>query len=571
MKVRIQHRTTYRYDTPALLGPHVVRLRPAPHTRTPLLSYALHVTPDDATVGWKQNPWGSREARIGFPAERPVEELTLLVDAAFDVRPVNPFDFFVDDDARELPFAYDPALARELAPFLRGADLDATPRLKDFVASVPLEGLSVDYLVRLNQAVASEVAYVIRNEPGVFTPEETLEKGRGSCRDSAQLLVAVLRARGLAARFVSGYLIQLTDEGNIPDVAKGVSMDVVDLHAWAEVYLPGAGWIGLDGTSGLLCGEGHIPLAYASSPELAAPVSGTSSEPSTGFEFEMTVERLGHEPRPRKPYEEGTWRDILRAGEQVDAHLAGQGIRLTCGGEPTWTSREHPALPEWNTEALGETKSAQGLRLAHELRERFGEGTLFLQRMGKQYPGESLPRWAIDLIWRVDGVPIWRDPKLLEERIPRSAGAAQRAIGADDAHDFLEKLAKLLDVPRELVPAFEDPWHFIEQEARLPEDVDPLELDLDDDEERRRLARVLQRGLGRPVGWVLPVGKELGRWVGAKWSFRREKCFLVPGDSPVGLRLPLDQLGVSPSASLPADVTRVRDEDPLDFDPEGWS
>lgn len=567
MKVRIKHQTVYRYDEPALLGPHVVRLRPADHARTPLLSYNLAIHPEDAEVRWKHNPWGTKEARVSFPAERGIEQFELTVDASFDIHPVNPFDFFVDDEARFLPFEYDPSVARELAPFLRAELGERTER---FVASVPFEGNTVDYLVKLNQSVASEVSYVIRMDPGVQTPEQTLEVGKGSCRDSAQLLVAALRGRGLAARFVSGYLIQLADEGNIPDLAKGVAADVVDLHAWCEVYVPGAGWIGLDGTSGLLCGEGHVPLAFASDPELAAPVSGSASRPADSFDFSMEIERLGHEPRPRRPYEEPAWAAILDAGETVDAALDELGLRLTCGGEPTWTSREAPGKPEWKTEALGGTKWSQGLRFARELRKRFGEGSVVLQRMGKQYPGESLPRWAIDILWRVDGVPIWRDADRLALGSLRSVGAAQRAPGPDDAERFAEALCGLLDVPPALVPAFEDPWHFVKEEALLPADVDPLEYDLDDDEDRRRLAQVLDRGLSNPVGYALPLGREGGRWVGDEWTFRRERLYLVPGDSPMGLRLPLEQLRGGSWSPWYADQTEIAEDDPVDFDPEQW-
>ncbi len=567
MKVRIRHRTVYEYDTPALLGPHVVRLRPADHARTALLSYNLAVAPEGAEVRWKHNPWGAKEARVSFPAERPVGVLAFTVDAAFDVNPVNPFDFFVDDDAKEVPFAYAPEVEKELAPFL-GVEADAT--LDAFVEGVPFEGDTVSYLVAMNQAVARRIQYVIRMDPGVWTPSETLTNGRGSCRDSALLLVAAFRRRGLAARFVSGYLVQLADEGNIPDLAKGVASDVVDLHAWCEVYVPGGGWIGLDGTSGLLTGEGHIPLAFASDPALAAPVTGTSSEAATRFGFEMTIERLGHEPRPRRPYEDSTWQEVLSAGAAVDRALADEGLRLTCGGEPTWTSREAPHLPEWKTEALGESKRLAGLRFAEELRRRFGDGSVVLQRMGKQYPGESLPRWAIDILWRVDGTPIWRDPSRLALGPLKHVGAAQRAPGPTDAERFGEALAALLDVPSALVPGYEDPWHFLELEARLPPDVDPHALDLDDEEDRRRLARVLERGLGEPVGYALPLGREAGRWLGDAWTFRRERLYLVPGDSPMGLRLPLGELATGGWTPWYADATLVDADDALAFDPESW-
>src|SRR6185295_1999078 len=177
---------------------------------------------------------------------------------------------------------------------------------------------------RVNQAVR----YIIREEPGIWTPEETLEAGRGSCRDSAVLLIAALRSRGLAARFVSGYLVQLTDEGMIPDAPRGVGRDVVDLHAWAEVYLPGAGWVGLDATSGLLCGEGHIPLACTAYPPAAAPIDGTSDVLASEVSFEMAVGRLGHEARPTAPYTEEVWQELLASGDRADEALLSRAIKL---------------------------------------------------------------------------------------------------------------------------------------------------------------------------------------------------------------------------------------------------
>lgn len=426
-------------------------------------------------------------------------------------------------------------------------------RLARFVDEVPLEGYTVDCLVALNQAVAHRVGYVIRNEPGIQTSEETLELGRGSCRDSALLLCDVLRSRGLAARFVSGYLIQLRDEGIVPDEAKGVSFDVVDLHAWAEVYLPGAGWIGLDGTSGLLCGEGHIPLASVVDPKLAAPISGTSSEAVEHFSFSMVVQRIGHEPSPRTPYADDEWEGIAAAGDRVDRVLKDAGIGLTCGGEPTWTSRLHPDEPEWNTEAQGPTKWAQGLVFARELRERLGIGTVVMHRFGKHYPGESLPRWALHLIWRDDGVPIWRDPSSLTlsenavgAQTAQATQAERSAAAPAQEHEAAlalgKEVASRLGVEPNLVPGFEDPWRFIREEQDLPVDIDPFEADLDDPEERQRLARALERGLGQPVGYALPIQQCDAQWMTGAWTFRRGRMFLVPGDSPMGLRLPLERL-----------------------------
>ncbi len=559
MRVRIRHETRYRYAEPVLFGPHQIRLRPAEHTRARVLSYNLAYSPN-AEIRWQQDPWGNRVARLTFPAGAQAAELAIVVDAAFEIRPVNPFDFFVDDRCRELPFEYPDGLARELSPFLAAAHGDPGPRLARWLEELPPKGYVTDHLVAMNSRVAADVRYVIRNEPGIQSSEETLERRRGSCRDSALLLCDALRAQGFAARFVSGYLVQLADEGNVPDEAKGVLADVVDLHAWCEVYVPGAGWVGLDGTSGLLVGEGHVPLACTVGPDLAAPVDGTASAPATAFEFAMSVERLGHEPRPRKPYTDEEWARLRAAGDAIDARVRGAGLRLTMGGEPTWTSRAHAREPEWNEAALGPTKWTAGLALGRELAERLGHGALTMARLGKLYPGESLPRWTLHLVWRADGQPVWRDPARLDLAAPRE-GLGPEADAAPDRLEscrrFAVEIAARIGVAPAIVAGYEDPWVAIVRELDLPDDVDPLAADLDDPEERRTLARVLGRGLGAPVGFALPVAREAGRWRTDTWTFRRRHMFLLSGDSPMGLRLPLSRLGGEAAPIFERDTTTV--------------
>lgn len=530
----------------------------------------------EGLIHWQQDPWANRVARVTFEGIS-LRSFVVRVDAAFDLRPLNPFDFFTDDRCKTVPFVYPDGLERELAPF-RQAGPPSEP-LADFLESVPYRGSTIDYLVALNRSVADRVRYIIRNEPGIQTSEETLRIGSGSCRDSAVLLVDALRARGLAARFVSGYLIQLRDDGNIPGERKGVSRDVIDLHAWAEVYLPGAGWVGLDGTSGLLTGEGHIPLASAIQPELAAAISGTASLAAERFLFSMDVERLTHEPTARHPYTDAQWESVLRAGDAADAALDRAGVVLTSGGEPTWTSRAHPEQPEWETEALGETKLAAGLAMAAELQERLGQGALVLRSSGKQYPGESLPRWALRILFRRDGVPIWHDPSLqavlsdgLSDGLSVRPGPAEPpadtvalSVDAPKVTTFRKQLVEHLAVEDCWVAGYEDPWHFARHEQDLPADLDVRSLQDAPDEARRRLASTLRRGLSRPVGYVLPLQWWAGRFITSRWAFRGDQMFLVPGDSPMGLRLPLDRLpGRSP---LLPEVDPVYFEQPLRYAP----
>jgi uncharacterized protein (DUF2126 family) len=541
LRLLLQHRSSYLYPRPAALGPHLIRLRPAPHAKATIETYSLRV-PEQGLLHWQQDPSGNRVARLTFLDGVRIDRLDIDVEMAVDIRPVNPFDFYLDHQAQTTPFTYPDAARRDLLPFFESDDpsMRGGPLLDRFLAELPREGPTVPLVVELNRLVNERTRYVIREEAGIWTPEQTLREGRGSCRDSALLLIAALRSRGFAARFVSGYLIQLVDEGMIPNAPKGVGRDVVDLHAWAEVFLPGAGWIGLDATSGLLCGEGHIPLACTAFPALAAPLEGTSDAPASEVSFSMKIGRLGHEPRPTTPYEEPVWQALIDAGARADQRLAAQTITLTMGGEPTFNARDHAELPEWNEAALGPSKWEHGLRLVAELEKRLAPGAAVLHRMGKHYPGESLPRWAMEICARRDGSPLWTtlDPE---------PGAA--AIDPEQqAKTLAEAIARELELEGFLQPAFEDPWRFLQDEASLPVEVDPLRADLDDPEERRRLARVLDRGLGREAGFVLPLRRDGERWCSERWSFRRGHLFLVPGDSPIGLRLPLRQLS---AAELP--------------------
>jgi uncharacterized protein (DUF2126 family) len=545
VRLLLQHLSQYVYPRPAALGPQIIRLRPATHARAEIESYSLQIE-QPCSIHWQQDPQGNRIAYVTFREGVRVPRLDIKVEIALDIRPINPFDFYLEDRAQTVPFAYPAAMQRDLAPFLGLDDpfFQGGPLLQRFLADLPREGKAVPLLVELNRLVNARIRYVIREEAGLFSPEQTLAEGRGSCRDSAVLLIAALRSRGLAARFVSGYLVQLKDEGMIPNAPRGVGRDVVDLHAWAEVYLPGAGWIGLDATSGLLCGEGHIPLVCTAYPPFAAPLEGTSDVPAGEVSFEMKVGRLGHEPRPTQPYEEPVWQALLAAGDELDGRLARLGLSLTMGGEPTFNSRDHADKPEWNTEALGPTKWSQGMELARELKKRLSPGAVILHRAGKLYPGESLPRWALEIIGRSDGQALVSEPEepavnAVSEGAPGPAASPSAPPTLADARAVARAIAERLGLGSFVELAFEDPWRFLQDEANLPVDVDPLKAALEDPEERRRLARVLGQGLNREVGFVLPLSRSGGAWVSERWVFRRGHLFLLPGDSSIGLRLPL--------------------------------
>ncbi|MCK6424691.1 MAG: transglutaminase family protein [Burkholderiaceae bacterium] len=539
--VALHHVTHYQYDRRVGLSPQVVRLRPAPHCRTPILSYSLRVEPEGHFINWQQDPFSNYLARLVFP--EPTTEFKVTVDLVAEMAVYNPFDFFLEPGAQNFPFAYEAGLKEELAPYLLPAP--ATPRLQAFLDSIPREEVrTIDFLVALNQRLQREIAYTIRLEPGVQTPEETLTKASGSCRDTGWLLVEALRHLGLAARFVSGYLIQLKADVKALDGPSGTEVDFTDLHAWCEVYLPGAGWIGLDPTSGLLAGEGHIPVACTPQPSSAAPITGAVDECEVQFGHAMEITRIWESPRVTQPYTEDQWREVLALGAAVDRDLVAGDVRLTMGGEPTFVSVDDRDGAEWNTDALGPTKRVYAQDLVQRLRDHYGAGGFLHFGQGKWYPGEQLPRWALSIFWREDGQPCWHDPSLFADERER------HGYTAEDAKRFITRLSSKLGLTDEyLQTGYEDTWYYLWRERRLPVNVDPFDSRLDDELERTRLRRVFKQGLDAEVGYVLPLKREHdgpglagARWVTGPWFFRDERMYLFPGDSPMGYRLPLDSL-----------------------------
>ncbi|RPH46209.1 MAG: transglutaminase family protein [Burkholderiales bacterium] len=554
--VALNHVSHYAYDRPVALGPQVVRLRPAPHSRTRILSYSMRVEPAQHFLNWQQDPQSNWLARLVFP-ER-TRELRIEIDLVAEMAVFNPFDFFLEPYAERFPFEYDAAQRHELEPYL--VRTEATPAFARRLAAVPREPMqTIDFLVALNQRLQEEVAYLIRMEPGVQTPEQTLVNGSGSCRDSAWLLVQLLRHLGLAARFVSGYLIQLVPDVKSLDGPSGAERDFTDLHAWCEVYLPGAGWIGLDPTSGLLAGEGHVPVACTPEPSSAAPVSGLVEPAECVFTHTMSVRRAFEAPRVTKPYDDMQWEAIDALGRRVDADLVAGDVRLTQGGEPTFVSIDDRDGAEWNTEAMGPDKRRLSGELLERMAAQHGRHGLPHFGQGKWYPGEQLPRWSLNWFWRKDGQPIVSDPSVLASEAGGGAFGASPdvvdAAGIDEARALVTGVATRLGLDAGLAfEAYEDPWHFSKRELQLPVNVDPADSKLDDPMERERLARVFERGLDAPVGWILPmtpnpaarrgpsVTQPQQLWQATGWPLRTRRCYLAPGDSAIGYRLPLGSL-----------------------------
>ena len=503
IRVALNHRTQYRYDKAVSLGPQVIRLRPAPHCRTPILSYSLNVTPAEHLLNWQLDVHHNHLARVFFRDK--TNEFVVNVDLVVELSPFNPFDFFLEPGVEAYPFKYPQELAKDLEPYLSVEP--AGHFLQAFLESLSTEERgTIGFLVDLNRKVRDHVGYITRLDPGVQTCEQTLEQRMGSCRDSAWLLVQILRHLGIAARFVSGYLIQMAADENAPEDRNGLQTDSADFHAWAEAFLPGAGWIGMDPTSGLFAGEGHIPLVCTPSVSKAAPIEGTTEPANVDFDYSMSIRRLDDPPRPSRPFSEEDWVKVQQVAYCVDADLEVQDVRLTMGGEPTFVGIDEPESPQWNIDAHGPIKRTRGLALIQCLREKMASGAMLHYGQGKWYPGEALPRWALSCFWRADGIPIWENIDLIGQE------DQDYGFGTADALEFMEALTRRLQVSVEnVLPAYN-----------------------------------LEAESSEPAGYILPIRRRQpgGRlcWSSQLWFPRPEPLQLTPGGSPIGFRIATESM-----------------------------
>lgn len=552
--VAIQHFTQYIYNKPVKVSPQVIRLKPAAHSRTPILGYSLNITPKEHFINWQQDPFGNYLARVVFPEK--IESLTVEVEVIANMITINPFDFFLEEYAQHFPFQYEPQLQKELKPYLEITERG--PLLMQWIEKMksPTKEQTNDFLVRFNQQLCRDINYTIRLEAGIQDCETTLSKALGSCRDSAWLLTQILRHYGLAARFVSGYLVQLKADEKPLDGPAGTEQDFNDLHAWTEVYIPGAGWIGLDPTSGLLAGEGHIPLAATPDPTSAAPISGFTDPCEVTFNYKNEVHRIYESARVTKPYSDEQWEAVLQLGEKVDASLQQEDVRLTMGGEPTFVGTEGRDLPEWNDDADGENKRKQSLQLAQKLKNHFAANGFIHFGQGKWYPGEPLPRWQYAIFWRKDGQALWNNPALIANPL--------QDYGMTELHasEFIKTLSARLGINQSnCLPCYEDIYYFLWEKNNLPVNVNPNEIDKKESLSRQKLAEVLQQGMGKIVGYVLPMDYDntYKSWKSCLWTFNREEMFLIPGNSSAGLRLPLNRL----PESSPEESEEIYEVSPL--------
>lgn len=550
--VALKHQMGYKYDRLTKMSPQIIRLRPAPHTRTPISSYSIKITPENHFINWQQDAFGNYLARVVF--HDPIKEFKVNVEVVAEMKVINPFDFFMEENAETFPFEYDSDLKKELAQYLElsqgGEELAKwADSLKEFYGQN-----TVDFLVSVNQKLYNQIDYTVRLEPGVQTPDETLTKALGSCRDSAWVLVQAMRHIGMAARFVSGYLVQLKSDKEVIDGPSGPVEDFTDLHAWCEVYIPGAGWIGLDATSGLFAGEGHIPLCCTPETSSASPITGFTSKTEVEFSYSNNVFRIHEDPRVTKPYSDDEWLGINDLGAHVDLEFEQGDVRLTMGGEPTFVSTSDMESEQWNTEADGEDKRDKAFLLADFLKESFAKSKALVHiGQGKWYPGEAIPRWQYGIYWKKDGTFIINDPEVYGS--PNVEGE----FNFKHAEMLINGIAAKLNLPKTNVsPAYEDVYYYLWQEDKLPVNLDPLRVNLADSLERKTMAQVLKKGLNNPVGFALPLewNFETDSWLSCAWEFRQGRLYLVPGNSPMGLRLPLDALPFMVPAQRSQEVER---------------
>lgn len=521
IQITLNHHKSYQFERPIFLGPHVIRLRPSPHYPLPIQSYTLKISPEDHSLSWRQDVYGNWLAKVNFP--NPIQHFKIEVELLINLYPINPFQFLIDPDAVEYPFIYEDLLKQELNSFFEIKE--SGELLQQYLETLDTtRQFTTNFITAINQKIAQDIEYQMRLEEGIQSCEETLTKRTGSCRDSAWLLVQIFRHLGIASRFVSGYLIQLAIDETPLDDSITITKDMADLHAWVEVFLPGAGWIGLDPTSGMLTAEGHIALAVGSHPDMASPIVGTIEPCETTLDFSLTVSRIYETPKVSKPYHHQQWLEINHLGQFVDQQLLENQIGLTMGGEPTFISIDDFESPEWRFEAEGETKRQKAGILLRKLSDQFAFGGILQETIGKWYSGESLPRWALGCFWRLDQIPVCRFPELWEDE------SKNNHYSLEQAQFFINTLTQYLRVdPACILPAYSG--------KNQP-----------------------------PNGYILPllwgIKEQQECWISCLWE-TETPIYLEEGESSIGLRLPLNRINWNPQLEWEPPPNPERKNTPL--------
>lgn len=524
-RIAITHRIERTFSKTIKLSTHWLRLRPAPDTPARITAYSLELAPEPHFVNWLRDPFENHIVRLDLP--EPLPYLHTAVEILAELVPKNPFDFLIEPYAVKHPFEYTTQLKKELAPYLAVGEPSARTR----VFFETLERKEVATIQRLSEVCAalleafpSFAPSPISSTQGAPDLEALFARGTGSAWDLAWLFTLSLRQLGLAARFVCGYHVLLAEAE--------AQQDSVRLHAWTQVFIPGAGWIGIDPSTGLYTNETFIPLSSGADPARVQPIVG-SREPCEETRIESVQVRRLEPADPRWPYTETQWNDICALGAHVQRDLEAHRVYLSTGMNLSFVATGSGSY-EWHTHALGPEKLRIADQLLSRLLQRTAAGAIKHYAQGEWYAGEGLPRWRLIGLARGDGQPVWRNAEL------RSTGEANVLAAAD----FANALARALGVPPSCVSAAqEDPLHSVWR-GQLPIDRVPTPSELDDPEQRRALAERFSQVSYEPVGYVLPLGwdHKAGQFRSGQWRFRRPGLHLIPGDSPIGYRLPLDSL-----------------------------
>lgn len=278
-RYKILHRTYYNFSGKVWLEPHTLRLRPRENHELRIESSDLKITPA-ASLRWHRDVEDNSVAIATFNS--PTDQLVIESEVIIQQYNEAPLDFLVADYAIDYPFSYTSEDMAVLSPYITSTRQQDNKLLADWVATVWQPGERIQtysLLQRLCVHIQQTLVYQLREEPGVQSVENTLSIGSGSCRDSAYLFMEAARQLGLAARFVSGYL-----------KAEPSAFNYGSTHAWAEVFLPGAGWKGFDPTLGLVVGTDHTAVAVARLPESVPPVAGSFiGPPATSLDVGVWV------------------------------------------------------------------------------------------------------------------------------------------------------------------------------------------------------------------------------------------------------------------------------------------
>jgi uncharacterized protein (DUF2126 family)/transglutaminase-like putative cysteine protease len=544
-RIAITHRIDRSFSKTIELATHWVRLRPAPEAPARITAYSLQLEPLPHFVNWLRDPFENHIARLDLP--EPLPYLNLAVEILAELEPKNPFDFLVEPYAAKHPFEYTEQQQKELAPYLALGELSARTRAffetlkRAPVATIQRVSETVDTLMA---AFPDFVPAPINSTQGPPDLEALFAKGTGSAWDLAWLFTLSLRELGLATRFVCGYHVQLAEAED--------QHDSVRMHAWTQAFIPGAGWLGIDPSSGLFTNEMFIPLSSGADPTRVQPLVGTRAPCEESRVESLRVRRLAP-AEPRWPFTETQWSDICALGAHVQRDLEEQRVFLSTGMNLSFVATGSGSQ-EWHTHALGPEKLHMAEQLLTRLLQRTAAGAVQHVAQSEWFAGEGLPRWKLIGLARSDGHPVWRDPA-------RSGSTPDaRTSDADllGASDFANAFARALGVaPAYVTSAHEDPLHNMWR-GQLPLDRIPTPSELDDPESRRKLAERFSQLADEPVGYVLPLAWEhsTGRFRSGIWRFRRPGLHLIPGDSPIGYRLPLDSVIEDKAAVLESQFER---------------